>query len=61
MKILPQIAQRIPVRQDSLLQNAMKKAKYGVAGVRSGTILLKPGSNHWNATPHQEGDSADWT
>jgi hypothetical protein len=35
----------------------MKKAKYGIAGVRSGTIFLKPDCIHWNALPHPEGDT----
>jgi hypothetical protein len=43
MKILLLIA------QDSVLENVMKKMKYGIAGVRSGTILLKPGRIHWKA------------
>jgi hypothetical protein len=37
--ILPQL--RVPVRQDSILETTMKRAKYGIAGMRSGTMLLK--------------------
>jgi hypothetical protein len=33
---------RTPVRQESLLEKVITKTKYDIAGVRSGTILLKP-------------------
>jgi hypothetical protein len=42
-QVFHQIAQDTGWTQYSLLQSVMEKAKYSICGVRSGTVLLKPG------------------
>jgi hypothetical protein len=47
MKILPQMAQ-----DTGFIENVVKEAKYGIAGIGIGTILMKQGLIHWNVLSH---------
>jgi hypothetical protein len=45
-----------PGRHNSLLEEVITQAKYDIAGVRSGTIVLKPDWLNLNDLSHPEAD-----